>query len=127
MRPGWRLSRSTGPEIRRPSVGVVLESGERYDVQQVLFIGRSPVDPQPGPGRMLLAWPDLSRRVARTHVMLEWTGTVLWVTDLESASGTSLSMPDGSRMPLAPGVRFAAGVGSVITCGGRSIRVVPGG
>ncbi|MBA8793642.1 hypothetical protein FHX74_001247 [Friedmanniella endophytica] len=109
-----------------PGVGVVLENGERHDVQRVLFVGRNPVDPNPGPGRGLLALPDLSRRVAKTHLMLEWTGTVLWVTDLESGGGTAIVLPDGSRVPLAPGVRFAAGIGSVLAVGGRTLRVVPG-
>jgi hypothetical protein len=114
-------------EHESPSVGIVLESGERYEIHRSLVIGRNPVDPAAGVDRDLLAWPDLSRRLAKTHVLLEWTGAVLWVTDLGSSTGTVLVAAGGDRRPLPPGVRTSAAVGSLIVCGGRSIKVVPHG
>ena len=110
----------------RPTVGLALDGGARVELEHVLLVGRSPVDTDPGPGRRLLALPDLSRRVAKTHVLLEWSGTVLWVSDLGSSTGTFVATPEGTRVSLPPRVRFAAGIGSVIICGGRSLRVVPG-
>lgn len=106
------------------SVGIVLESGERYEISRSLLIGRSPADPTAG-DRPLLAWPDLSRRLAKTHVLLEWSGTGLWATDLGSATGTAVAVAGGGRETLPAGVRTHVAVGSLIMCGGRSIKVVP--
>ena len=111
----------------RPSVGIVLESGERYQIDRSLVIGRNPVDPVLGADRALLAWPDLSRRLSKTHVLLEWSGNVLWVTDLNSVTGTTLVTAGGDRQRLVAGVRTGAPMGSVIICGGRSVKVVPHG
>jgi hypothetical protein len=111
----------------RRSVGIVLDTGERYEISESLLLGRSPVDPSGRGDRALLAWPDLTRRVAKTHVLLEWSGTVLWVTDLHSVTGTVLVNPGGDRQLLAPDVRTAAVIGSTLECGGRSVKVVPNG
>jgi len=111
----------------RPSVGIVLESGERYQIDRSLVIGRNPVDPVVGADRPLLAWPDLSRRLSKTHVLLEWSGNVLWVTDLNSLTGTTLVTAGGDRQRLVAGVRTGAPMGSLIICGGRSVKVVPHG
>ena len=111
----------------RRSVGIVLDTGERYEISESLLLGRSPVDPAGRGDRALLAWPDLTRRVAKTHVLLEWSGTVLWVTDLHSVTGTVLVTPGGDRQLLAPDVRAAAVIGSTVECGGRSVKVVPNG
>ena len=97
------------------------------EIETALLLGRNPVDPQGGGDRALLAWPDLTRRLAKTHVLLEWSGSVLWVTDLHSGSGTSLVAPGGDRQLLAPGVRSAAATGTTIDCGGRNVKVVAGG
>jgi hypothetical protein len=108
-------------------VGIVLESGERYEIHDSLLIGRSPVDPVAGADRPVLAWPDLSRRLAKTHVLLEWSGTHVWLTDLNSVTGTVVVTPAGDRQPLTPGLRTRASIGSLVVCGGRSIKVVPHG
>lgn len=110
-----------------PSVGIVLANGERYEIFASLLLGRSPSDPGGPSGRALLAWPDLSRRLAKTHALLEWSGSVLWVTDLHTVTGTTLVSPYGQRRPLAPGVRAPAAIGSALECGGRLVQVVPGG
>ena len=115
------------PAEPRASIGIVLETGERYEIHGSLLLGRSPADPTGRGDRALLAWPDLSRRLAKTHVLLEWSGTVLWVTDLNSPTGTALVAPGGQRVPLAPGVRVGAVAGSSVECGGRSLKVVRGG
>lgn len=118
---------STAATDNRPSVGIVLDTGERYEITGALLIGRSPVDATGSGDRALLAWPDLTRRLAKTHALLEWSGTTLWVTDLDTATGTSVVAPGDDRRLLAPGVRAAAAIGATIECGGRSMKVVPGG
>ena len=110
----------------RPSIAIELEGGGRHEVVDALLVGRSPVDPTAA-DRPLLSWPDLSRRLAKTHLLLEWSGQVLQVTDLGSATGTTVVTAADGRQPLVPGVAVSVPPGATIVCGGRSIRVVPHG
>lgn len=107
-------------------VGLLLSNGQRHDVARILLLGRNPVDTA-GEGATLVSWPDLSRRLAKTHLRAEWTGALLWVTGLNPGSGTFLVGPDGVRRPLEPGVRTTAPIGTTIECAGRNVRVVRGG
>ena len=126
---------SSAPPISptpQPSVAIRVNSGETHQIHRSLLIGRHPRnrsagDPRSSEQPALLTWPDRSRRLARTHVLLEWSGTVLWVTDLGSATGTAILSPGGDRLPLAIRVRAAAAVGSRIDCGGHGFEVVSGG
>jgi hypothetical protein len=111
------------PAVPTGSIEIVLDTDERHVVHSALLIGRLP-DVVSG-GVPLLAWPDMSRTLSRTHALLEWSGSVLWVTDLHSAHGTVLVSPGGDRRPLAPGVRGAAAPGWRVECGGRSFTVEP--
>jgi hypothetical protein len=71
----------------------------------------------------VLALADLSRTLSKTHALLEWSGSVLWVTDLHSANGSVLISPDGERRPLVPGIRGPAAIGWAVECGNRSFTV----
>jgi hypothetical protein len=105
-----------------PSIMLVLDTGERLELVTSVLIGRAPanVDGQEHP---VFAWPDLGRSLTKTHAMLEWSGAVLWVTDLDSTNGTSIVSPDGGQQPLMPGLRGPAAPGYTITMGERSIEV----
>ena len=109
-----------------PSMMLVLDTGERLLLETSLLIGRAPaalaVDQQP-----VFSWPDLSRSLSKTHARLEWTGTVLWVTDLHSTNGSALVSPDGVRQPLVPGIRGPAAAGWTIELGERRLAVHPSG
>lgn len=109
----------------RVTVGLVLGNGQRYEVAGPLLLGRNPVDAA-DEGAVLAAWPDMSRRLAKTHLRAEKTGDLLWVTDLGTTGGTALVGPDGLRRTLEPGVPTAAIIGTTIECGGRTVRVVQG-
>jgi RDD family/FHA domain len=127
---------SSPPDAPRPSaseaVTLVFDSGRRHVLRGTLLIGRGPEnshsvsfrDPRrPVVDHPLLGLADLSRTLSKTHALLEWSGTVLWVTDLQSANGTVLRSPRGERRPLAPGVPGAAGIGWTVHCGARSFTV----
>lgn len=107
------------------SVVLVLDSGVRLEVGTTLLVGRTPVNPE-GQDHALYAWPDLSRSLSKTHALVEWTGTVLWVTDLHSSNGTRLLGPDGGLQPLVPGLRGPAGLGWTVQFGDRSLVVHAG-
>ena len=123
-------------EVGRPTpseaVTLVFDSGRRQVVRSTLLVGRSPEntpdlsrrDPRrPGADHPLLGLADLSRTLSKTHVLLEWSGSALFVTDLQSANGTVLVSPAGDRRPLAPGVPGAAAIGWTVECGARSFAV----
>lgn len=118
-------SRAAAPEpVHSESIGVVLDSGSRLEVATSLLIGRAPANKE-GEEHPLFAWPDLSRSVSKSHALIEWSGTVLWVTDLHSSNGTTLVGPGGERQLLVPGLRGAATAGWTIELGERTLEVRP--
>lgn len=114
------------------AVAIVFDTGRRQVIHASLLIGRSPennrvAEPRgamPATGEVpVLALADLSRTLSKTHALLEWSGSVLWVTDLHSANGSVLVSPDGERRPLVPGIRGPAAIGWTVECGNRSFSV----
>jgi hypothetical protein len=114
------------PSPASPSVSLVLDSGERLEVESSVLVGRAPANRE-GEEHPLFAWPDLGRSLTKTHALLEWSGTVLWVTDMDSTNGSSLVAPDGTLQPLVPGLRGPAAPGYTIRLGERSLEVHPSG
>ena len=114
------------------AVTLVFDTGRRYLLRGTLLLGRSPEnsrgltprDPRlPAVDHPVLGLADLSRTLSKTHALLEWSGRVLWVTDLHSANGSVLISPSGDRRPLVPGIRGAAAIGWTVQCGARSFTV----
>ena len=114
------------------AVAIVFDTGRRQVIQSSLLIGRSPENNRAAEPRgntpaahqlPVLALADLSRTLSKTHALLEWSGSVLWVTDLHSANGSVLVSPDGERRPLVPGIRGPASIGWTVECGNRSFSV----
>jgi FHA domain len=102
------------------AVVIVFDTGRRQVINTSLLIGRSPESKDQQP---VLALADLSRTLSKSHALLEWSGSVLWVTDLHSANGSVLVSPDGERRPLVPGIRGPAAIGWTVECGSRSFAV----
>lgn len=101
-----------------------LSDGRTARVEEVLLVGRDPDGKHAPPGRTcsMLVWPDLSRRLARTHLLVERDGWALYVTGL--AGGTTIVVPDGTRIALEPWSRTRVEVGSVLRVGGRELSVL---
>ena len=126
---------ASGPAAGVPTtsdaVAIVFDTGRRQVIQTSLLIGRSPESSRVSEHRgvrqageqPVLALADLSRTLSKTHALLEWSGSVLWVTDLHSANGSVLVSPDGERRPLVPGIRGPAAIGWTVECGNRSFTV----
>lgn len=110
-----------------PSVVLVLDTGERLSMESTLLIGRLPAGGGGEASHPVFAWPDLNRSLSKTHALLEWTGAVLWVTDLRSGNGSALVSPDGVVQPLVPGLRGPAAPGWSVRLGQRTIEVHPSG
>lgn len=107
-------------------VSIAFEDGSRWVLNRPVVIGRDP-DQARGDGYDVLALPDLSRRLDKTHLLVERSESTVWVTDLDSATGTAIVGPDGVRTPLAAEVRSAVPIGSTIECGARRLTVVADG
>jgi hypothetical protein len=102
------------------AVAIVFDTGRGQVITTSLLIGRSPESKGEQP---VLALADLSRTLSKTHALLEWSGSVLWVTDMHSANGSVLVSPAGERRPLVPGIRGPAAIGWTVECGSRSFTV----
>ncbi|MET1019094.1 MAG: FHA domain-containing protein [Microterricola sp.] len=86
---------------------LVLDSGQRVSLNGGLLIGRNPSNAVGSIQHELLALPDLSRTLSKTHALIEWAGGEIWVTDLGSTNGTALL---GSADTDAPGEALPAGI-----------------
>lgn len=119
------------PAVARPvsaqtTVLLATENGRSWELRRPALVGRKPFDPR-RPNADLIALPDLSRTLSRTHLLMERSDTTVWATDLQSTSGTELLAPDGSRTRLEAGGRSAVPIGSIIVCGTQRIRVLAHG
>ncbi|RZL88957.1 MAG: FHA domain-containing protein, partial [Variovorax sp.] len=72
------------------------------------------------------ALPDIARTLSRSHALLEWADGLLWVTDLHTTNGTTITAPDGAVQPLVPGQRTAAAIGWHVELGERDYTVTAG-
>lgn len=86
---------------------LVLDSGQRVSLNGGLLIGRNPSNAVGSIQHELLALPDLSRTLSKTHALIEWAGGEIWVTDLGSTNGTALL---GAPETEAPGEALPAGI-----------------
>ncbi|KQW08051.1 hypothetical protein ASC66_03645 [Leifsonia sp. Root4] len=86
---------------------LVLDSGQRVSLNGGLLIGRNPSNAVGSIQHELLALPDLSRTLSKTHALIEWAGGEIWVTDLGSTNGTALL---GTAETEAPGEALPAGI-----------------
>lgn len=104
-------------------VSIVLDNDQTLQVATSLLMGRRPANRADGAQHPLYAWADLSRTLSKTHALLTWSGSLLWVTDLGSANGTTLVTPEGERMRLVAGTPTAAASGCTVELGDRAFGV----
>lgn len=85
---------------------IVLGDGTRLALNAPqIVLGRNPAGD--GPGDQLLAVPDETRTLSKTHARLDFDGTAWHLTDLNSTNGTRVAtdrgwsgLTPGSRVPL---------------------------
>ncbi|MFN8074049.1 MAG: FHA domain-containing protein [Kineosporiaceae bacterium] len=107
-----------------PVPAVVLDSGERVDVDGVVLVGRDPA-PAPGEsGARLVRVADPGRSVSKTHLSLHPGDGVVWLVDRHSTNGVEL-VEDGRSRRAEPGVPLALREGVVARFGDRELRVAP--
>lgn len=102
---------------------IKLSTGEHYAVDGTSLLGRKP---EPSADVEALAIDDTTKSVSRAHVRLQPGNGVLYVTDLGSANGTSLSR-GGVLTPCLPNREVALQAGDEVWIGDVSFRVFLGG
>ncbi len=106
-------------ERSRSRLRLVVDDGSSYTIQHAALIGRDPTVP-PDPRHTLIAIPDLSRTISKSHLLIEITDDELAVTDLKSSSGTMIL---GERTPLVPYVRTMVPWGAKLALGERHVTL----
>lgn len=103
-----------------PSVTLEFDGGTIFPLSGAAVVGRNP---PPTEGAAVIAVPDLSRLLSKTHARIEWTGTTVVVTDLASTNGTALEAEDGTLTELAPYVPTPVPLGVSIALADRSVTI----
>lgn len=90
------------------SWALALPDGGRLDVTEAVVLGRDPSAPR-GVAAVARSVSDPMRSVSKTHALVEVRDGMLWVTDLHSTNGTSLTNPVGEALSCPPGVALPVG------------------
>lgn len=102
---------AAGPRLR-------FDHGAVTDVVSSILIGRDPAATAGAPlGAALLAVPDPTMSVSKTHLLLRVHDGRLWVEDLHSTNGTAILHPGGERVAALPGSPVVAPPGAVVEFG----------
>lgn len=115
-----------GSATYSPPVAVLrikLDDGRDFQLDRNVLVGRNPVAQAGEQQAQLLAVDDPGRSISKTHLHLLTDGAGIWVTDRNSTNGSALTMPDGRRTPLRPGVPAFVSPGSTVHFGDRTFHL----
>ena len=100
---------------------VAISDGRRLDIAQSLVFGRAPVAPASAPSAVAVPVVDPRKSLSKTHGLLEVRDALLWVTDLHSTNGTTVTNAVGEATSCPPGVAMPVGEGWTISFGEVSV------
>lgn len=118
MRPTCRVCGADIPEqkpfeVPTPPLGViVVPSGDRIPVDDGIAIGRSP-QPAPGTDQKTITI-SFSGEISRQHALITVEGWNVYVRDLNTTNGTSVTAPDRVKVQLRSGENYRVEPGSEI-------------
>lgn len=123
LRPRPTVLAAAAPDLRRSDTArshlrLVVDDGTTHTVQHAALIGRDPTVPL-DPRHALVAIPDLTRTIAKAHVLVEITPDGLAVTDLGSPTGTRIE----HGPTLAPHTATPVPWGAAVLLGERRIAL----
>lgn len=105
---------------------LVADDGERISIDRVVVVGRNPTAPPDYPEARLVALRDPSMSTSKTHAVLRPDPDGIWVMDLHSTNGSSVTTPSGIRTAVPAGGALVVATGGQLHLGRRSFRVVGG-
>jgi pSer/pThr/pTyr-binding forkhead associated (FHA) protein len=100
---------------------LVISDGQRLTVDAPVVIGRDPVVPASVSMGRAVPVADQWKSVSKTHAVIEVRDGMLWVTDLHSTNGTTITNAVGEAMSCPPGVAMPVGHGWTISAAEVSI------
>ena len=103
------------PQRSRPQLH--FDTGQTVTIESTALLGRKPT---PDPDELvaaLISVIDHSFTVSKTHLLLEWLDSTLWVTDRHSANGVDLQRNGDSPTVLEPDVPFQLRDGDQVVLG----------
>ncbi|POH61989.1 hypothetical protein C3B59_15610 [Cryobacterium zongtaii] len=101
---------------------LTLADGQTIPVTGSLVLGRDPA-PVTRRAATMVSVIDPARSVSKSHALVELVDGELWVTDLHSTNGVTVSDVHGARTPVTPGVRTAMGAGVSLSLGEFAVQV----
>lgn len=103
------------PETVHAHLRLLVDDGTMHIIHHAAIIGRNPLAP-PEQRFALIAVPDLTRTISKSHLAVEVGEHGVSVTDLRSANGTWVL---GSDEPLTPGQPMTVQWGATLLLGER--------
>lgn len=115
--------------VPRADAGVlVMQDGERIEVDRTIVIGRNPKAEGlfSGDPPRLIDLPD-HQDISRTHIVIELSGWTAMVTDQDSMNGTEVQLPGKEPEQLRPHAPMAIVVGTRIILADDVVLRLEGG
>ena len=101
---------------------LVVDSGQREKIDAVLVLGRDPGNA--ATGERLVAVPDPTHSLSRTHMRVGVTSTGPWVEDAFSTNGIVIRTPENMVTRLESGKRTPIAFGTTLILGERTMKIM---
>lgn len=95
--------------------------GQAIAIDAPVVIGRAPSPPAASPSARALGVDDPHKSVSKTHALLDVRHGMLWVTDLRSTNGTTVTNAIGEAIECPPTVAMPVGDGWIVSAGAFTI------
>ena len=105
-----------------PVAWLVVDSGQREKIDAILVIGREPSNATAG--ERLVALPDPTRSLSRTHMRVGVTDTGPWVEDAFSTNGVTIRTAENIVTRLESSKRTPVPFGTTLILGERTMKIV---
>jgi hypothetical protein len=111
--------RTTEPPALMSRGRIVLSTGDEFDLDRPVIIGRRPRASRVSGAEMphLVTVPSPLQDISRSHVEIRLEGTHVLIEDLNTTNGTTLLRPGDSPLRLHPNEPTLAASGDVIDLG----------
>jgi len=101
---------------------LVVDAGQREKIDAILVIGREPSNA--AAGERLVALPDPTRSLSRTHMRVGATDTGPWVEDAFSTNGVTIRTTENIVTRLESSKRTPVPFGTTLILGERTMKIV---
>jgi hypothetical protein len=107
----------------RPSALLKSSAGESFVITGRALIGRRPTPPAAEHFDHIITLADETKTMSKTHLVIEWRGAELWITDRGATNGTTVQR-SGRKNELAAERPYRLLSGDVVYVGGQRVTVL---